>query len=85
MLGTIIYYYYYFIIRQKTLEERRQAQKMYNDDLKDVSTWLISTERRFNQFQPVAKDLGTIKSQYDELKVCFKTVAKGVAKDRLYF
>ena len=55
--------------RQKMLEERRQAQKLYNDSLKDVSTWLISTERRFNQFQPVAKDMETIKAQYDELKV----------------
>ena len=52
------------------LEERRQAQKQYNEGLQEVSTWLTAKERQFNQFRPVAKDMDTIKLQYEELKVC---------------
>ncbi|XP_071483778.1 microtubule-actin cross-linking factor 1, isoforms 6/7-like [Diadema antillarum] len=60
--------------RSRQLEERRAAQQAYNNSLKDVSSWLISVERRFNSFKPVAKELVEIKSQYDELKPLRKEV-----------
>lgn len=65
-----------YLYRSRQLEDRRAAQQAYNNSLKDVSSWLIPVERRFNGFRPVAKELDDIKEQYEELKVWKRYMCK---------
>ncbi len=55
--------------RRRQYDDRNNARIAYNDKLKEVSAWLVGMERDFSRVRPVAKDLGTIKDQYEELKV----------------